>query len=763
MKATFLEASVPLTKTFRLEGKELKKIGHPQIINYTSHEKEYSTLAELKTLLVFHAAKGHCFLKGNLGRLLLDESRAGATDPNAPTRILLLDLDGIKGITHPDELLGQLGLSGCSYIVQYSSSMGVDPGRGMSAHIFIFLDKPYAPAILKQWLIGKNLELPLLRKSLTLARTNNTLRWPLDITTCQNDKLIYIAPPILGEGVVDGFVGERIQLFDRGREETALPGITPTMEANRSGAEVALNELRAAAGLPKRTRAAYKSAGNIEYFAKPDQATVTGVRTDRGFTYLNLNGGDSWGYYHPETNPEFIFNFKNEPNYKTSELVPDYWAEVRKLRTEVRPDASGRTFLAFRDFRTAAYWNGVFADGVLNLAPAKSETQLRHFLMQHGQPVGDFVPDWTVRFSPNSDFVVDPKTKQVNLFQPSAYMRMQPVPEAKVPRTIRRVILHALGGDEEAFEHFMNWLAVILQYRCRTMTAWVWHGIQGTGKGLVLNYILSPIFGPQYVVTKRMEELESQFNGYMEQCFILMIDEAQLSEFKRSGVINASLKNYIVEPMISVRRMYSLPYMADNFLNLVFASNMPAPVIIDPLDRRFNVARFQDQPLILEAGEFERIEEELLEFYSYLMTREASKDKARTPLNNSAKAKMVYLSQTAIDVACQALIDGNTEFFESQKPGISLDMLPRHQFECANAFVELLKKIEEGKAEVLLREEIRVLLEYAVGGMPESPHKLSSLLKHHKIHIEPVTRDGKTFRGIKVPWTKISSVDGLKP
>jgi hypothetical protein len=68
--------------------------------------------------------------------------------------------------------------------------------------------------------------------------------------------------------------------------------------------------------------------GNDEVMAKPDVCTITDMKTERGFVYLNLNGGDSWAYYHPENNPDLIRNFKGEPAYLTKELLPDYWEQL---------------------------------------------------------------------------------------------------------------------------------------------------------------------------------------------------------------------------------------------------------------------------------------------------------------------------------------------------------------------------------------------------------------------------------------------------
>jgi hypothetical protein len=41
----------------------------------------------------------------------------------------------------------------------------------------------------------------------------------------------------------------------------------------------------------------------VRYLANPGETVVTGVKRARGFAYLNLNGGDSWAYFHPEDNP----------------------------------------------------------------------------------------------------------------------------------------------------------------------------------------------------------------------------------------------------------------------------------------------------------------------------------------------------------------------------------------------------------------------------------------------------------------------------
>ena len=757
MKATFLSAEVPLTKTFTLEKGELKKSGHPRIIDCTSYEVDFETIEDLHNHMLAHAELGHCFLKGNLTRQIINESRAGATDPNEPTRVILLDLDGLKEVSTVDQFMTKVGLQDVDHIVQYSSSMGVIPDRGLSAHIYVLLDRAWPPAMLKQWLIHLNLSIKELRNGLGLTRTNNALRWALDVTTCQNDKLIYIAPPICGNGVVDGFEGERIALVKRTKRVASISEKIPSAEVNRVAMEKALNSLRADAGLKERKKTTYKTQGTVEYMAKPDQAVVTSVRTERGFTYLNINNGDSWGYYHPENNPEFIYNFKGEPVYKTSELIPDYWHDVKEIINIPRLDNKGMLYLAFRDFRTATYWNGIWnsVDKSLVMSQAKSAEQLRHFLKQHGQPVGDFIPDWNVVFNPQSEDIITIESRTVNQFQPSEFMTGSHKKVTKVPPIVKKVIMHMVGDDEACFEHLMNWLAVIIQHRCKTGTAWVFNGIQGTGKGLFLNKILRPLY--KYVESKRMRELDSQFNGYLEKCLILWLDEAQMSAQNQAGVMEADVKNYIVEDKISIRRMQTNAYEAESYLNIMLASNKDDPITIDVTDRRFNVTPFQDRKLEISDAELAELQNtELRLFADYLFTRAADKGVARTPMNNPAKQKMVYVGLSSIDVAAKNLLEGNLEFFKEQEPADHLNTskaVPNSSRDIlAGAYINLLKQIEEGKKPILIREDIHIMLDYIIGNVPNTPYKFSSMLKHHKIFLEPSRIDGKVVRGLKVNW-----------
>lgn len=752
MKITFLEAEVPLTKTFSLENGQITKVGHPKIIDYTSHHYEVNDLDDLRSKLHYHALKGHCLLKGNTTRELISESRAGTTDPNAPTRWLCLDLDGLKHIDTVDAFMTQIGFPTVSYVVQYSASMGVLPGRGLSAHVFVLLDREHMPDALKQWLKAKNFAVPGLKSGLSLSRTGNALRWTLDVTTCQNDKLIYIAPPLLEGGVEDKFEGERIQLVRKDTELVTLTGEV-NAEANRLAEQRQLDSLREAAGLEKKAWDRAKTVHGVTFMPKPDVSTLSGIKEERGFVYLNLNSGDSWGYWHPKDNPEFIRNWKGEPIYRTSELLPEYWQGLqRDRRAQLRAD--DKQYLVFRDFEGSSYWNGTFdpETQVLRLAQAKGEQQVRDWLTEHGQPQPEVVETWDMVYEPLNMERVDTKRKWVNMYQPSeTELRYRAAPEVvtELPAPLRKIILHALGDSEECYWHFLEWAACVFQFKDRTETAWVWHGVEGTGKGFIFNALFRPILGDSAIET-RMGAFEGQFNGFLENKILVFIDEGEMEAYKTAQILEGDFRNYITEPRTLIRQMRQTAISRQNRVNIIVSSNKGAVSLTDS-DRRYNVAPYQTKKIQLADGEYDAAALLRWEFYCYCMGLKPSKEKMRKALFNEAKSELAAMNRNSVEEACKALLEGNLEYFKgfvaSDTKGLS-----SNEQDLALAYNDLVGKM--GDYDKLSREEIRILLSWIIGGISPAPAKFTKLLAHHRISIGPVKRAGVQFRGVPINWKK---------
>lgn len=761
MDMFFLEASVPLTKTYTARKGEIDKTPYPFVWEFTSHKKTVNNLKSFEQLLKFHAAEGHCLLKGLIHRDLVRESRAGSTTTNEQTEWVCLDFDGVPLQSIP-YVMTILGLKDVSYILQHSASAGIYDDN-LRAHVFMLLDKPATAPLLKQWLVHLNHVTPELSKAMTLTKTGNSISWPLDISACQNDKLIYIAPPVLN-GLADPLKGKpRIQLVQKKFDRLTLPSGFST-EKNKAATAKRIAELREAEGLPKR-KFTYRMHGSTEILVKPDSAMITEMKTERGFVYFNLNGGDSWAYYHPENNPEFIFNFKGEPTYLTKELLPDYWEQLTSAATKTA--SNGLTYLAFCDRRTSSYWRGTYdqQSDTLDIYQAKNETQLRHFAKQHGMPLGDFIPEWDLVFDPQDAVRVDTQNQVVNTFQLSDFMKATNLkPVKSIPPTIAKVMNHALGGDQAIVDHFVNWLAFIIQARDRTTTCWVLHGTEGTGKGILTTDIIRPMLGETNTVFKRLEEVASPYNDYMRGALLVVVDEVQTSSLANENAVTAKMRNFITEKYVPIRAMYSTGTSGTpNFTNWMFLSNKPDPVLIPKSDRRHNVAKYQPVPLRAIFQEpisdvKTRIERELQSFFSYLMFYPVDRDQAMTVLETADRTTMIGIGESSVDTVAGHVLEGNFEFLMDQLPSgptysdNSLSAIKLDNYKhCLAALIQRTNP-KTGACNIS-REELRMVFDFVVGNMPNTPNKFTSLLKHHRIHIEKVWINNATASGIKTTWT----------
>ena len=754
MKVSFLEARTPLTKKFT----ETTKEPYPNAFEFKSHTHIAKSLPHFYELIKHHASLGHCLLKGELQKELEWESRAGSTNPHWVTRWICFDLDGMTSVPNIDSFMSKVGMPDTSYILQWSASYGVNGDFSLRAHVFVFLSESTSPAALKTYL--KQLNLTTFLSDLSLTKTNVALRWGLDTTTCQNDKLIFITPPQCVPATIDHFKGERIQLVQRSNDFFDFSNVAlMSAEQLKVLEQTEINRIRRQNNLPERkaTQFKIKEYKGEQYMPNPDQATITGMKEERGFVYFNLNGGDSWAYYHPSDNPTFVRNFKGEPDYKTSELLPDYWQSLQNAKRQAAQAAQkGKLFLAFRDFRTAEYYNGWYDEVTerLTLNTARSEKQLQDFLANFGQPVPEAIPIWEIIYDPQAD-TIDFDNRIVNTFQASQFMRFARVhaklTKAKATPIIDRIIKHVYGP--EMYDQFFNWLAYIFQFCDAPRTAFVANGVPGTGKGVLVNHVLVPIFGASNVAQKRMEELEDKFNAYIENTLICVVDEAQISDSGRNRMIMANLKNQITEPVVSVRRMRQSAYEVKNRVGWLFNSNKYDPVVVEAGDRRFNVGEYQLDKLIITDAEIKQIEKELLDFSFRLQQHAVDVDQVRTPKITEAKRQMQMASRTSADAVADAILTGDLSVLWDALPTVEASMLDAGTAIKLQPYKQLVHEMIHSKRDRLTRDELFVIFNYNVGNIASSPWKLTLYLKHHGLQIKDIRMGAKITKGVMVTWT----------
>lgn len=763
----FLEATapaVPLTKHFFVSNGKTEKDSYPLVGKFTSHTEEINTISEFCNAIINHADLGHCLLKGTLSRALTAESRKGTTNTDSTTEWICLDFDRHEA-PDIDSELKRMGLGDVSYVLQYSASHGMAGNEGtLSAHVFMLLDRPIAAPDAKAWLMSLNFD--FLRDNLELSRNKTLLRWPLDITTCQNDKLLYIAAPRFSKPLKDPLGKGRVTLVPKKLGKLPISRIGGThINALKTTERKILNELRKAEDLPVRT-AKTSWVGTCEVHNKPDVCTVTETKDNGEFVRLNLNGGDSWAYWHAKDNFELIHDFKSDAWYKTKELVPGYYQSLLEERRALTatPTDDGDLILAFRDLKSAEYYNGLWnpAQKKLELYRAKNETQLDHWMRSHGRVLGEFIPIWDIQYDVHGDWVVDEDAHAINLFVPTPYMSCTPDPEAKFP-TIIEIIRHMLGckagvkEDDALVGHFLNWFACIFQRAHKPLTAWVTHGIEGTGKGYFVNKIAAKLLGSRNAMSVTISNVEDQFNGWLEGKLFVFVDEVDVDDFREKGKVTAKLRNYITEPTMALRRMRQQTIDVPNTVSFIFSSNRPQPVYIPETDRRYNVGNFQGSKLARPDDEI--VSAELEKFAAWLLAHKADIQVANTVMQTEARDRISRLSVTSITETCRSVTNGDFDALWMAMPDEQLMMASgviNQHTQNAQAYCILMRRLAK---EILVcpnntvsRDELQIILQYNVGNMPATPNKFTSLLRHNGIETHQIRHNGMKTYGVEVEW-----------
>lgn len=775
MNITFLEGSVPLSKTFSLlRNGDIEKSNYPNIRQFTSHTYNVPSLVALHTLMLQHADQGHCLLKGILQRDLVSESRAGSTMASAYTQWLCLDVDGLPGIDTIEDFLKLLPreFQNVSYIAQYSASMGVID-KGLSAHLFFMLNQETNPLLIKQWLTRINLDTPILRESLRLARHANTLKWTLDITVNQNDKLIFIAPPQLAPGLKDKFKGERVTLVKKAKTTLAFDFSNCASGRIKDDTLTALNEHRKREGLPPKRKINEKVYKDVIVESVSTAANVTGIKHDRGFTYLNLNGGDSWGYYHPSADPEVIYNFKNEPNYITKELLPEYYTqalsdakEAKKERAQeareamALPASDGKHYLAFINPVEDRYYRGIYDpqdNRILQLHSTNKVKVLNDFLMANDRPVPDYFEEWNMEFRFDDDNVCDLENRVINTYQRTEALR-NPKAAKAVPPNIKALLQHVLADKDSIYEHFLNWLAVILQHRVHLKTGWLMHGTQNTGKGTLLAKVLTPLLGDATGMVPA-GRVGSTFNALFKDKVIVMVDEVDVGHFQEDKGLYALFKYITGNDTIVIEDKNVSAAMAKNYLHLIFASNHPYPIPIPLNDERINVGNFQEVPLQEAFDDVnalrDALEDEVPTFAGYLLSRQCSLPRAQVPLQTEERRRLQMTGEDSVQEVINAIRTGDFQYFLDNWPAMECnDMLHILRGGIAT-YAEAMTEIVENTPGNVSREALRVLFYHITGrnSASETASKFSRKLGMRELKVRSVRVNGTKTNGVSVQWS----------
>lgn len=143
------------------------------------------------------------------------------------------------------------------------------------------------------------------------------------------------------------------------------------------------------------------------------------------------------------------------------------------------------------------------------------------------------------------------------------------------------------GGDQKLFTWLMGYFAHMIQKPFkRPLTTLVFRGRKGVGKNVLIDRV-GKLLGPgHYLVAHNSRYLTSNFNGHLDSCLCLVLDEAFWSGDKAAEGI---LKGLTTAPEIMIERKGKEPYMVDNLTRLIVVGNEDWLVPASADERRYAV------------------------------------------------------------------------------------------------------------------------------------------------------------------------------
>lgn len=795
-RLTFLRAmgDRPMVKQFTDAGTR----SYPRIKRVTSTSYDnIDTLPQFEELLRLHATNGDCLLKGHPDTPLNEESRKGRVDRDMPTGFIALDFDNVT-VDDPIRDLRQAAeflinrlpteFQNTSYIAQASASFR-RKRESLSLHLFFLLKTPVHPRALKEYITSLNFDEGYFQDRIALSATGTALSYPVDRTIADNSRIIYIAPPVFSGEQTDPFEdpADRIIRVDKPKPllnlEEPLAEINPERLASKSKAKIkALRAARGLKGRTERTRTMVVDGVQVAVVTNPDRVHMVIAEDEDSYVRYNVNSGDSNAYWVHKHNPVVVYNFKGEPNFLFEAADPEsFAAHVQKWGINEVVTEEGLRPLMFLDYSTAKYYYGLYDPQVdrMDSVYQCSFSDIKHFTAQHGVMMPETVPVWRYEFQPQNETVIDFEQQFLNRYEAPEHLRNPvAIPDEfrgvklgyghtieQLCPTIWKLLFSVCGSGVIETEHFLNWLAFIVKTRSKAMTAWVFHGVPGTGKGLLYNNVLAPLLGEQYAMMKRAQDLEEKFNQWMRQSLLFVVDEFRLDNgirSKQSDMLN-KIKNLITEQKGTIRAMGTDQVETKLYANVIFFSNDHDAIRIQDGDRRFNVAPRQEVALIKSHPELLQnnvvvglCRDELPLFASFLLAYEVDEMAVILPLENTAKAVMREASADSADLFVEAVMRGDLDYFVPildepyRMSGEDYTLAAKN---LVKAFIRDCSDNPDD-AMVVFTSELRPLYN-VLCGRAENEHKFGKLLSRHGLQTELIRRGKTVKRGVRIRWTLV--------
>jgi hypothetical protein len=292
--------------------------------------------------------------------------------------------------------------------------------------------------------------------------------------------------------------------------------------------------------------------------------------------------------------------------------------------------------------------------------------------------------------------------KWLNVYRPSAVV---PVEGDATPF---KEFIEYLVPDEFERSHLLKMFAQLVQRPGEKLGHALILGSkeQGVGKSTLIQ-ILFELLGPHNCRKASSEDLESQFNGYIENTLLVLVEEINLGAGGRKTY--NKLKDLITGSTVPMRRLYQDARDIQNLANFVFLTNLDRPILMEGADRRYFVVNSpagpRDPDYYIEFNTWWRANLGVIRHYLEQIDLTEFNPLAPPPMT-TAKAKLIKSSETPV-------VQELREMLEERVPPFHVDVVTYQQI--AEAVQRRLPKTSRNAIEDALRE---------IGALPLGQHRL---------------------------------------
>ena len=273
-------------------------------------------------------------------------------------------------------------------------------------------------------------------------------------------------------------------------------------------------------------------------------------------------------------------------------------------------------------------------------------------------------PNYKIILDTTLPFGVVKNGDQFNIFEPTEVISFNvserydiDVDYIKTGFPYHYTLLSNLFNDAARLEYFLNWLSYAFNEARKSRNCIVLTGSQGTGKGLLYDYVIKPALGEKYCVKLLTHNIKSNFTGLLHNKLFVAIDE---TEKRSSYEILDKIKSYVTDTTITIERKGIDAVTTANKFNMMIFSNSTVPVKVEQSNRRFSVFK-SDVPIknIIDTNLLiEGLKSESLEFLKFIKSLKYSKKYAETLFTTQEGEVAKEGSLSEIESICNKLKEG---------------------------------------------------------------------------------------------------------